>query len=188
MANIDAPSGFRPYKHTTGGVVGRTSMYRVASAYNTAIFSGDLVKSTGTTKRIAVATAGDRTLGPVWGFKYTATDGSVVFTNQWVASTATKGSAEATAYVYDDPKILFHCQYAGTLAETDIGQTGDMVSTHAGDTTTGLSGQELDTVTQAGLKLIDYVRDGVNEVGLNSKVLVLINEHENMTTAATTAV
>jgi len=187
MANVDAPSGFRPYKHYHGGVV-RQNAYKIASAYNTNIFNGDAVKSTGTTKRVAVATAGDRMAGIFAGCRYVASDGSVVFSKMWTASTATSGSAEATAYVYDDPNILFHCQYAGTLAETDVGQTGDMVSTHAGDSTTGQSGQELDTVTQAGLRLVDYVRDGVNEVGLNAKVLVLINEHELGPTASTQAV
>lgn len=190
MANVDSPSGFRPYKHYSGGVV-RASAYKIASAYNADIFTGDLVKTTGTTKRVAVCVAGDRTVGSFNGCRYVASDGSVVFSPRWIASTATSGSVEATAYVYDDPNILFHTQVAGTLAEADIGLQGDMIATHAGDTATGQSGQEMDTTQGAGLvglKLIDYVRDGVNEVGLNAKVLVLVNEHENGPTAATTSV
>lgn len=188
MANVDQPSGFRPYKHYSGGVI-RSNPYKIASGYNTAIYSGDMVKtSPATNRRVAVCAAGDRMIGAFNGVRYIASDGSVVFSRHWTASTATSGSADATCYVFDDPNILFHTQYAGTLAETDIGTQGDMVSTHAGSATTGQSGQELDTVGQAGLKLIDYVRDGVNEVGLNAKVLVLINEHENGPTASTQSV
>ena len=62
MANTDQPSGFRPAYHMGGGVI-RTTEYTIADSYNTSIFLGDLVKSTGTGRNIALATAGDVNLG-----------------------------------------------------------------------------------------------------------------------------
>lgn len=187
MANSNAPFGFRADKHYAGGTL-RSNNYRIASGLSSDIFTGDLVKTTGTTRRVQAASAGNTVVGSFNGCRYVASDGSVVFTPRWVASTATSGSAEATAYVYDDPNILFQAQYSGTLAETDIGQQADMLASTAGNATTGLSGQQVDAVGQNGLKILDYTRDDVNTVGQYTKVLVLINEHENGPTAGTIAV
>ena len=42
MANTDAPDGFTPAKHMYGGTI-RAARMRIASAYGTAIYSGDVV-------------------------------------------------------------------------------------------------------------------------------------------------
>lgn len=187
MANANAPFGFEAVRHYAGGLV-RSNFYRIASGLAANIYTGDLVKTTGTTKRVTVCTAGDRNVGVFRGTNYPASDGSIVFDKRWPTGTVTGGTVEAEAMVIDDPLVLFKAQYAGTLAETDIGQQADMLASTAGSATTGISGQQVDTVGQAGLKVIDYVRDSRNEVGQYAKVLVLINEHENGPTASTTAV
>ena len=178
MANSDAYSGFRPAYHFTGGTI-REQEYTIADLYGSNILAGDMVKSTGTGRNIAVCVAGDRALGVFAGCRYVAANGDVVFRGYWPASTDAIGTI--VAYVYDDPWIVFEVQAGGTLgiAATDVNQMADMVSTHAGSTSTGRSGQEVDDVGQLGLKVLGLIDRPANDYGVNAKVYVLINEHEN---------
>ena len=179
MANLDAPSGAKPLRHNSGGTI-RTKEYKIASGSSTNIFTGDFVKllSTGS---IDVAAAGNRLLGVFAGVKYTASDGTPTFAKYWPASTATLGSADAIAYVYDDPNIVFAIQGDGADAFTQIGNLADIVAT-AGSTVTGQSKMELDTsdigTGTANLRILGLVDDPKNSWGANAEQEVLIYEHE----------
>ena len=182
MANSNWPHGFIPYNNLTG-MPGRGSEYRIASGQSGNIFTGDLVKSTGTGKGIAVAAAGDTVIGVFNGCQYVAVDGSVVYSHYWPTATTVKSGTEVIAWVYDDPLMLFECQASAAFAAADIGALSDMTAATAGSTLTGRSGQQLDSaqIAQAGaetLKIIDIVRDGDNAVGTNAKLVVMLNEHE----------
>ena len=179
MANLDAPSGAKPLRHNSGGTI-RTKEYKIASGSSTNIFTGDFVKllSTG---YIDVAAAGNRLLGVFAGVRYTASDGTPTFAKYWPASTATLGSADAIAYVYDDPNIVFAIQGDGADAFTQIGNLADIVAT-AGSTVTGQSKMELDTsdigTGTANLRILGLVDDPKNSWGANAEQEVLIYEHE----------
>jgi hypothetical protein len=179
MANLDAPSGAKPLRHNSGGTI-RSKEYKIASGSSTNIFTGDFVKllSTG---YIDVAAAGNRLLGVFAGVKYTASDGTPTFSKYWPASTATLGSEDAIAYVYDDPNIVFAIQGDGTDAFTQIGNLANIVAT-AGSTVTGQSKMELDTsdigTGTANLRILGLVDDPKNSWGANAEQEVLIYEHE----------
>jgi len=181
MANTDAPFGLRPVRHYFGGLV-RANEYRIEGGLASNIFRGDPVKSTGTTKRIDVAAAGDTMLGVFDGCQYIDTQGNVVYSQFWPTGQTVQTGSEVLAFVYDDPHILFEVQMDGAFAATDIGELTDLVS-GSGNTLTGTSAFEADSseisdTGDIGVKIMDYVRDGSNEVGTNARVLVLINEHE----------
>jgi len=182
MANPDAPFGLRPVRHYFGGLV-RANEYRIAGGLGADIFRGDPVKSTGTTKQITVAGAGDTLLGVFDGCQYVDTQGNVVYSHYWPSGQTIKAGTEVLAWVYDDPHILFEVQMDGAFAVTDIGNVTDLVDNGSGNTTTGVSTFEADSseIGDTGdiqVKIVDYVRDGRNEVGTNARVLVLLNEHE----------
>lgn len=177
MANTDAPTGFRPLRHLTGGIVRFAGGYTIASAYATSIFQGDLVSLAATRAERDIELTADGAAGIIGvfaGCQYTASDGSVIWTNQWVGGTATKGSVDAEAFIYTDPYIVYEAQVDGTLAATAAGQFIDMVSTHAGNTSTGISGEELDSTTEANtilqLKLLGPAKalDGISDTDLSS--------------------
>lgn len=178
MANVDAPSGLKAVRHLQGNEM-RTKEYRIESGLAENIGLNATVKSTGTTKRVALAASGDTIRGVFAGVRYTDTNGSVVFAKNWVSGTATLGSAEAIALVYDDPHILYEVQTDGAFAQADIGLNADLTT---GAASNGISTQEVIstsvTTATAQVKIYDYVRDDVNEVTTNAKVLVLLNEHE----------
>lgn len=184
MANADQPNGLTPARHYHGGVI-RANAYRIASGLAANIFSGDLVKSAGTGQTITVCAAGDRTVGVFAGVSYPDANGDMQFRPNWVTGTTTKGSVDAIAWVYDDPAIAFEIQHSGTSTATMDGNFADITAATAGSTATGRSGFELDTAsvtattaTGGQLKILQLVERPDNAIGLNAKVLVLINEHE----------
>lgn len=180
MANVDAAFGFRPVRHYFGGLV-RANRYEIATSYGTSLFTGDPVKSTGTTKQIEIAATSSPMLGIFAGCRYTNSAGDLIYSRYWPASTVLKSGTVCDAYVYDDPFILFEAQMSGSLAVTDIAQTADFVA-GTGDTATGISRYEVNSTgigTAEGFVIVDYVRDGVNAIGTtNTKVLVMFSEHE----------
>lgn len=179
MANTDAPFGFRPVRHLMGGLV-RSNQYHIEGGLAANIFRGDPVKSTGTTKRVTVAAAGNTIVGVFDGCQYVNAQGEIVYSNYWPTGQTVKTGTVPIAYVFDDPNILFEVQVDGAFAEADVGQDADFVA-GTGSTSTGNSAFELDSSdigTGDNLHIYDYVRDGQNEVGTNARVLVLIKEHE----------
>ena len=178
MANLDAPSGARPFRHLSGGMI-RASEYKIASGTSSNIFTGDFVKLLAT-GYIDVASAGNRILGVFAGVKYTASDGEVVYKKYFPTGTTTLASADVTAYVYDDPNITYRIQSAGSADFADIGNLADHVA-GSGSTTTGQSGHEISGTTgtgTAGLRILRLIDDPDNSAGTNGELEVAIYEHE----------
>ena len=178
MANLDAPSGARPFRHLSGGMI-RASEYKIASGTSSNIFTGDFVKLLAT-GYIDVASAGNRILGVFAGVKYTASDGEVVYKKYFPTGTTTLGSADVTAYVYDDPNITFRIQSAGSADFADIGNLADHVA-GTGSTTTGQSGHEISGTTGTGtatFRILRLIDDPDNSAGTNGELEVAIYEHE----------
>lgn len=183
MANPDRPRGFWPIRHLSGGII-RLSEYKIESAKAGNIFRGDLciLDTAGYVGPSTVTST--NLLGVVAGFRWTNTLGEVVFSKYWPDGQTTLGSADAYALVYDDMDIVFGVQTGGTTALTQamIGANADSLEDHAGSTSTGLSGMELNIASGLGsstaqcriLGLIDMPN---NSLAANAKVEVIINEH-----------
>jgi len=140
MANLDAPFGFRPCRHLYGGIIRASDRYRIASAYGTDIFEGDMVTVDGS-GNIVIGSATGGFIGAFAGVEYVASDGSIVFKNRWVASTVLQTGSVAKALVYDDPAITYEVQATGDIARADIGLLIDIDVTGSGSTVTGRSAQ-----------------------------------------------
>lgn len=186
MANTDNPNGFKAVRHLSGGTI-RMGEYAVQSGDNgdtTGIFSGD-VMTRDTDGFADIAAVGEAVLGIFAGCTYTATDGSVVFAKNLPADTATKGAANITAYVYDDPMTVFSAQHDGTGAFADNGGCFDVV-VGTGSTGNGRSGAELDTSTLAvtgQFKQIGLLNVTGNAFGASAEVEVIVFEHANAAAA-----
>ena len=179
MANSDAPSGFVPRRHVGGGVV-RARNYNIASAYGTDIFTGDAVLLTSGVLNIGAHDSATL-LGIFAGCKYVASDGSPVFSPYWPASTATNGSQDVTAYVYDGPMIAYRVQTDTGTAYVDVTHKGtsvDIELDHAGSTRTGQSGMELDLgdTGQTQFFVLGLIDEVGNAAGVNAKVEALLRE------------
>jgi hypothetical protein len=162
MANTDKPNGFTPAYNLYGGTINATRL-ELASAYDTLICSGDLVKLN--SGRVEQAGATDTPAGVFYGVQYTATTGAAIWSNQWTADTATLGSANAIAYVYTDPAIVYEAQFTGTPTIAAVGAKHTL-STTAGSTLNGRSKEGVTTTTSSGIALcIGFVQSPSNSIG-----------------------
>lgn len=177
MATTAAPYGLRPINLIGGQVFsGSTRQIKIASAYNTNIFYGDIVAiaTDGTiTKVTATGTDGTTNalpagvVGVFLGCTYTDPTLKYKLNSQyWPASTV---ASDAMAYVCDDPDALFQVQASGTLAQTALGANFALVQT-AGSTTTGDSKVAV-LYTSAGtdtflpVRVVDFVNGPFSTVG-----------------------
>jgi len=177
MAKTAAPYGLRPINLIGGQVfAGSTRQIKIASAYNTNIFFGDIVAiaTDGTIVKVAKTGADGTTnafpagvVGVFMGCTYTDPTLKYKLNAQyWPANTV---AADAMAYVCDDPDALFQIQADDTLAQTALGANFAVVQT-AGSTTTGdskvaLDASSLGTDTFLPLRLVDFVDGPFSSVG-----------------------
>lgn len=197
----NAPWGLRPRALLTGATFNnQTNQYQIASGYATSLFTGDPVQwaNTGTVVVGTGGTAGAQTtsLGVFAGCEYTL-NGVVVFSPYWPSGTVPDNGANATAFIIDDPNVLFDIQVASTagagaptIAQTNIGlnanyAVGGAGNPAAGSTITGqsayfLSFETLTPGTSAtlNLKLVQLTPVPGNNSGVSyNNALVLINNH-----------
>lgn len=192
MANVDRPRGLFPVKYQSGAPYnGAVNMYLLPSSDGTATFIGDLVKLGGSAgaagtvvagidvegmPTIAQSAAGDKSVGVVVGFLPLSTD---LTTRHRTAST------NRIALVADDPNLVFEIQEVsgGTaLTATEVGLNANVV-VGAGNTTTGMSGMELDNSTEASDAALNVLILGLakrpdNAYGEHAKWLVMITDHQ----------
>ena len=183
MANSDSPRGFQPIGHAWGGTGGRfaPTPYKMQSAYGTSLFTGDAVVLT---SGYLARAADDSALicGIFFGCSYTNADSTnIPFSAYWPASTATLGSADFTAFVLDDPGIIYEVQSdTGTayVQATHLGGSYDIELDHAGSTLTGMSGMELDLgdTGQTQFLVLGLIDRPGNAVGVNAKLAVRIRK------------
>jgi len=194
MANANRPAGLIPYRHMAGGIPMRLGAYSIVSGQTGALFQGDpvMLRGAGGVGReiiISPVTAAitSLVLGPFVGVQYTAVDGSIVYSNQWVSATVMKTGTTGIAYVYDDPDMLYIIQ-TSTLATADIGAGAQLVI-GTGNTQTGISGCTLGAAAAPGInqmQILELLNSPDNEFGANAKAVVRIITQQYRSLTGTT--
>lgn len=197
MANVDRPSGLKPVRHKSGAPYnGAANPYYIPDSYATALFVGDPVVKTGTsnTAKVTVPGGGFFAIGTAPEInKAAAGDGNavtgVIVGFSPLASDLNKpynpASTERIAYVADDPDLVFEIQADGAVPAASMGLNAVFIYTHSGSTTTGLSGVELDTTSDAPaadasnqMIIVRAVNREDNDTTLtHARVEVLLNNH-----------
>ena len=160
MANIDAAFGLRPIKHRNGAPYnGAVNPYYVPAGYGTALFIGDPVTKTGTANSaILEVPGGNFNVGTLPAVNKTAAGDDNPITGVIVgfgpdpdglSRIYNPASTERLVYVCDDPDVVFEIQADGAIAATQVGLNAVLIYTNSGSTTTGMSGAELDTTSDA---------------------------------------
>ena len=178
MAATASPYGLRAVNHLGGTpYAGSTRMYPIGSGTARNIYYGDVVNVLATgllTQSQTTGAAGGTaflagTVGVFVGCTYTDPGSNqVVFRQNWPTGTVT---ADAQAYVVDDPGAIFQIQANGTLAQAALGAcaffaaaqgaaTGNLLS---GNSTTALSNAV--TVNQDAFKIVGFVDSPTSTVG-----------------------
>lgn len=188
MPNVNKAFGLRPLaklgsNYNSDG----DTQYKIASGTATAIFQGDTVTfgvsggvSTGFIVKHTPGAA--NILGVFIGCNYTdPTSKKPVWRNYYPGGIA---ADDIVAFVVDDPNAQFLVQASGVAGNAAIGQNADLVQTVAGNTTTGVSGLELNTGSLAAASALNVKVVGVTTDPSNSDLtaayadlIVIINEH-----------
>lgn len=181
MPSTASPFGLRPVKHGRGGTI-RPYARTIAAAYDTAIYAGaPVILHTDGTIRLAAAGNDEPILGVFSGVEYTESTGHRKVTNVWPGAQA--GATDITAYVVEDPDVIFEIQADGPIAITNIGNQGNLVNPGNGSTVTGLSTAAFNAGSAAAgnrqLSILDIAPGVDNEAGDNfTNILVTIAQHQ----------
>ena len=183
MANVAEKFGLKPVRSLDGSdFINAQNRYRIANAYNTAIFQGDLVTPvTGGGIERHTAGSGTPVVGVFNGCFYTdPTTQKPTWKNYYPASVV---ASDIMAFVIDSPDQVYKIDSDGAFAVADIFKNFQVTNV-SGNTVTGTSEVQLDysnsgiQITVA-LQAIDISQDvGSDEAGVvNVDVLVRINNH-----------
>jgi len=186
MANVDAAFGLIPVAHVgqTNNNGGQTQ-YPIGDTQGTAIFTGDPVKykSDGT---IEVAAATNPLLGVFGGCFYTDPTTSKPTWSPYFPAALAPGDAKA--FVWDNPMQTFIAQQdsvGSNLVAANLNENADLVF-GAGNTTTGVSGIEIDSssadvTATLQVRLIDFYNVPSNNTTANNSIFVVkINNSQLM--------
>jgi hypothetical protein len=182
MANVNAPNGFQAVKHQRGGTVNRRVRYHIAGAYGTAVYNGDAVEPTTTSKNIIRPTAAtDRLIGIFDNCYYLDPNQSAPQYNRvWPAAQALVTGSVCDAWVIDDPSALFEVQVSAAFVLANIGSLADLVI-GTGNAFTKTSGDAIDSTTLDAsgtvFKVMDIINRPDNAVGSFARVQVMISKH-----------
>jgi len=179
MANTNKAFGFRPVGANGAGydTQGLTS-YPISANYATSIFQGDVV--TLASGYLAAGTTSGAIVGVFVGCNYTdPTTGKPTWSNKYVQTNA----SDIVAMVADNPNQLFVVQCSGIAAATCIGRNAQVDTGTSGNTTTGVSGQQVGVPATGNatytFKVVGvYEADGNNDVtSAYADLIVAVNNH-----------
>jgi hypothetical protein len=162
MATTASPYGLKPVKRADGmAYAGATSQYLIDPAGEaTNLFYGQVVHigadgyialstATGadaTTNALPTGTTLTGSLGVFVGCSYINAQGQQIYGQYYPSGT----TGVVTAYVVDDPNVIFQAQLDGAADQSDVGANTFFAaaqSTSTGSTTTGNSTSALDATT-----------------------------------------
>jgi hypothetical protein len=200
MANADNPTGLSPIGHIDGSPWnGRTVRCYVVDANN--LFVGDPVVLAGsadtdaTAPTVAKATAGNTNpiAGVVTSFEQVSPG---VHSNINLQQIYRTGSVNTYCNVCFDPTVLYEVQgdSVAAIAYTDVGSCFDLIYTHTGNTTTGLSQVELNSSAKTTSASTYQVRlwrastvPGNDITSVNARWIVSINLNQLFSAGVNTA-
>ena len=136
MSTTKSLDGLRPSR-IRGGAPNSSGQneYRIASAYNSNIFTGDIVTNAAGYVNV-LATTTDKALGVFMGCRYVA-NGEPKWSAYWPSGTSV---TEAYAMVVDNPEATFVIQADASVSIGDINSQNFNVTLGAGSSYTGKSG------------------------------------------------
>ena len=175
MATTASPYGLKPVKRADGmPYAGATSQYLIDPAGEaTNLFYGQVVHigadgyialstATGadaTTNALPTGTTLTGSLGVFVGCSYINAQGQQIYAQYYPSGT----TGVATAYVVDDPNVLFQAQLDGAADQSDVGANTFFAaaqSTSTGSTSTGNSTSALESTTvttTAAFRIVSFV-------------------------------
>ena len=177
MATTATPYGLKAVNHIGGTpYAGSTRLLPIASGLAQNIFNGSVVGITGAGTVTLVTDAGTNgdpfpagVIGVFVGVTYTdPNSGNITFRQNWPTGTVT---ADAQAYVIDDPAVIFQVQANGAVTAADLGQCCSILAqtTNTGTLSSGNSTTAVNAATTSvnadAFKIVGFVDSPTSTVG-----------------------
>ena len=161
------PFGFRPAYHPNG--IDRARAYPMTTAYGTTLYKGQpvILSATG---QVVVGTAAADLLGIFAGVEYVDATGKPTESNFWPAGQTTFPNSVITAWVWDDPQMIYAAQADGSVPATAVGNQGDVTNVGNGSIYTGLSAATFASAlsgvgSQGQFRIVGFDQDPANAAG-----------------------
>jgi len=138
--------GFSPVRTAGGRIVDPSDQFEVKGAYNTDIFSGQVVTQFTDGFVRVLANDNDLVLGVFNGVFYIDTQGDTIFKPFWPKDTAVQTGSVVKASVFDAVGTYFQIDSSADTVFADSDKYADLTPAKGtgGDTTTGRSTAQLD--------------------------------------------
>ena len=151
MANTAFQFGFQPFQ-SASGVVPNFGFSRRVIAYNyaTALYRGDPVALNSSGNVVVATSQSAPLLGIFWGCEYVTNvplTALPVKSKYWPGVALSNSATVVTAWVIEDPDVLFLAAEVGTtaaLTQANIGNNVQWVAGAGGNTATGISSYCID--------------------------------------------
>ena len=178
MATTATPYGLKAVNHIGGTpYAGSTRLLPIASGYATNIYNGSVVAIVAAGTVEIVTDLGNNAdafpagvIGVFVGCTYTdPNSGNITFSQNWPTATVT---ADALAYVIDDPDVVFMAQANGAVTQTDLGNNcflAAIQATGTGVLASGVSNTAISSATAVlathPFRVVDFVDSPTSTVG-----------------------
>lgn len=189
MATTAQAFGLIPAYHPSGQA--RANRYNIlnnaGTGYGTAIYRGDLVElDTGNNGTIEKSDGSSACLGVFAGCEYIDPTGKPVESPYWPASTAVLSGSQITAYVYDDPAIVYRVGVTANASSYDQGAIGDQCdvdfsaggSVNTGQSAGSVTAAKVGNGATACVRILGFVNNEIYNATTNAypQLLVQINQ------------
>ena len=156
MSATSAPYGLIPTYHPSGIIRPKAYKAGILTGLATSIFkySPVLMQTTGF---LTIAGGTGKFLGSFAGVEYTDATGRRLHSPGWVSGTT---ATDITAYVWEDPDMIFRIQSDGSLAQSSRGDEANFANVGTGNATTLFSTAQISSAlagvgVQAQLQIVD---------------------------------
>lgn len=146
MTAVAAPFGVEPAYHPSGVIRQEVLVNGIASGYNTNLFTNTPVKFTTTGTLVACTTGADVCVGVFKGCQFSSA-GRFFVTPYWPANQTYDSDGFMEAYFTQDPNIIYIAQCDGSVAQSALWESINLVDASTGSTFTGYSTQRLNHTT-----------------------------------------
>jgi hypothetical protein len=167
QASIDAPRGFKPWESII-----HTGYYAIQTTPTTDIFIGDLVETAGNTlltpkmgNLIEAVVEESGAAGSLLGIVLGLFDHNFFPVNSMDTADVGNGVITGYALVANSPDQLYVAQedgVASSIVAANVGLNVESIATHAGSTSTGISGMEIDSSSVATTATLAFRLIGVH--------------------------
>lgn len=135
MSTTSRAFGLAPVTHRSGFQYQASDLRRgqISSGFAENIYFGQPIRKDATGVLTPIQNTTDDLIGAFGGCSYTPVGGRLALSRFWPANTVIQTGSQVFPNWEDDPNIVYHCQFDGSVTQTVIGATANFTNITAND-------------------------------------------------------